>query len=217
MTFLVDPPTNDHSVALADWIELKAIAEGTSRLSRSVLKHQLRDALGAVGGELEELVDLTLSEMQRRSDLVGTAYPFSENQSGFELRDEVSPAYRFLLLIACSSHFRARNEQREVSVGFETLLVQSLQRYLGTHGRAVRFGTPPTGDRPHSWEDAIRWLAGLLGVGLGPGPIPREETRWRCRRCRVDTLSRFPWWTTGRSGPSYYRDRVVGEQETHGD
>ena len=34
MTFVVDVPTDDHSANLADWVELKAIAEQIRRLSR---------------------------------------------------------------------------------------------------------------------------------------------------------------------------------------
>ena len=176
MTFLADPPTNDHSVALADWVELKAIAEQTSRLSRSVLRHQLREAFGVVGEDLDAIVDLTFSEMQRRSDLAGETYPFSESRSGFELRGDGRVTYGFLLVVAASPQFRALREQNKVAVSFEELLTHSVRRYLGNRANAVRFGTPPSGDRPSTWRDAVKWLASLLGVGLGPGrPSPRKQ------------------------------------------
>ena len=175
MTFFPDPPTNDHSVDLADWVELKTIAEHTSRISRSALKHQLRDALGVGGQELDEIIDLTFLEMQRRSDLAGTTYPFSPRGSGFDLDGDGRVAYGFLLVVAASPKFRALREQREVAISFEELLTHAVQQYLGHRGKAVRFGTPASGDRPPAWTDAVRWLANLLGVGLGPGRTPQRK------------------------------------------
>lgn len=177
MPFTVPPPSRNSSGDLADWLELKALAEGTQRLSRSRVRREFKDALGSDGEGLDELVDLTFSEMQRRLDIIGASYPFDRDHSGFVLRsDLVLGHYAFLLFLASSPAFREAGTQNAAAKLFEDVVVSGVREYLGGRSEALRFGAPPSGERPSSWEDALAWLGRKLGVPRGPGwESPRKQ------------------------------------------
>jgi hypothetical protein len=55
------------------------------------------------------------------------------------------------------------------AVKFERIVVEAVQRYLGDGAKAVRFAWPSDSGRPQEFPEAIKWLAGLMGVRLGGG------------------------------------------------
>lgn len=173
----ITAPTSESSSDLADWLEVSAVIEGVSRLSRSRVRRMFREALGLDGSELDEVVDLTFSEMDRRVDTIGEGYPFQRDHSGFRvLRELTAGPYVFMLLVSSSPAFREAKEQHVVAQIFEDVIVEAIARYLGSAACCLRFGTPASGDRPTGWDDALHWLGRRLKVARGPSrQNPRKQ------------------------------------------
>lgn len=166
----VPVPTTPDGPSLADWAESAAIIEDRRHMSRSNLRSRL------IGGTLDEEqdadthVEILLSEVSRRARIAPAAYPFRETRIGLSRKEGVDRApYEFLLWLAVSTHFREQRRFPEIDELFDNLVAQALSAYLGKGARAVRFGWPPSGDRPTGFPEAISWLADLLDLKQGAG------------------------------------------------
>ena len=73
---------------------------------------------------------------------------------------------RFVTVFAPSWKIRPRTP--EVDGPFDNLVLWALRQiYGGQHASGVRFGSPPSGDRPGSLKDAVEWLAGKMRLDVG--------------------------------------------------
>ena len=90
------------------------------------------------------------------------------------MNDVSATIYTFLLMLSVSfSPVRREKRYSETDVWFDQLVLNVLIAYLGEGSGGVRFGSPASGDRPTSFPDAVKWLAGLLGLSEGAGdPAP---------------------------------------------
>lgn len=161
-------PSDRSGQGLADWVEAMMIVEGRMRISRTALRRRLR---GAGAADLNVDVDLLLGEVERRRRIAPDAYPFERTDRGIARVDGVPPTlYAFLLwLSAPFAPVRRESRYRETDEWFDELVLNVLLAYLGPASQGVRFGWPASGDRPTSFPDAVKWLAGLLRLSEGVG------------------------------------------------
>ena len=136
--------------------------------------------IGRIEGLLERVtdgeqprLDLAIRTMRRRQMLLGDAYPFDVRDVAIR-RNDAWPllAYSWLLAMSPSSLSRQLMNFDDISVAavkFERIVVEAVQRYLGNGAKAVRFAWPSDSGRPQEFPEAIKWLAGLMGVKLGGG------------------------------------------------
>lgn len=90
-------------------------------------------------------------------------YPFILTREGIELRDSVSPAYVFQLLVSLGS-VDSHRDGTTVYKLFEELSAEAAARYLGDSRTAVVFGSPRR-DLPVGFRDAVAALLKLLREG----------------------------------------------------
>lgn len=91
------------------------------------------------------------------------AYPFILTGEGIELRDSVSPAYVFQLLVSLGS-VDDHHDGTTVYKLFEELSAEAAGRYLGDTRTTVVFGWPRL-TLPRGFRDAVTSLLGLLREG----------------------------------------------------
>jgi hypothetical protein len=64
---------------------------------------------------------------------------------------------------------RRESRYKETDEWFDELVLNVLLTYLGPEAQGIRFGWPASGDRPPSFPDAVKWLAGRLRLSEGVG------------------------------------------------
>jgi hypothetical protein len=170
--FLDIPDVNDTS-RLADWVETLMFVSDRTKVTKAQLRDTLAAAGAGEGDELEVSVALVFKEIAWRKRIGGSRYPFT-TESLFVRQDPAADSefYKFLLLIEVSPSLREEKRQREVDVLFDNVVVAALKRYLGDRSEGLRFGSPPTGDRPSEFGDALHWLAAKTGLTVGSGKYP---------------------------------------------
>jgi len=174
-------PSGDEPTELTDWCEAHLLLSGEKYVSRSKLRSLLRNTvfIDAAEGpndlspsDLDIALEMIVAEVERRSRHGGAQYPFAveSSRTGVSVADGPHRVtYGFLLFICVSRDMRVQKRQKEVDESFDLLVLQSLRGYLGSGAQALRFGSPASGERPTKFRDAVRWLAGELGLGLGRG------------------------------------------------
>ncbi len=119
--------------------------------------------------DLEIQIDLIMQEMARRERLLGDQYLFSSDDNRLSIREHAfALPYTFLLLISTSEPFRSGSRYVEIDEMFDELVASALRSYLGSNSRSVRFGWPPSGDRPSGFSEAMDWLGEQMILPRGP-------------------------------------------------
>ncbi len=174
----IRPPTTPDGVGLADWAEATAFLEHRKRLSRATLRQRLVNILLVEDDELDVYLDLLLAEVGKRSRQAPKIYPFERTAVGLALKEEVDQApYEFMLWLSMSPLYKKENRIREIDELFDTLVKQALLGLLGSGSRGVRFAHPSSDGRPTAFREALKWLAGLLGLTVGaarPRPVRQD-------------------------------------------
>ena len=134
------------------------------------------DQLNAVAledcGLSESQVGAALGAMNNRARVLGPLYPFSVVSGIFVARtaEALSTAYTTLLLLSPGSPFRqlfAPQPTSEMATLFERLTAHATEEFFGPQSVVIRFGWPSDNGRPERFNDAIEWLAGLMGIKPG--------------------------------------------------
>lgn len=152
---------------IADWIELAILAGG----QKGNTNHKIQ-GWGSDWANLSELqVASGLKVMERRSNLLGSRYPFQVNDFAvvFDQTMEIS-SYTYLLLITrptSSVSWQSPVPTQEESDLFEEVVALALKDYLGEPAEAIPFGWPSKFGRPQEFPLAIDWLANKLSLKLG--------------------------------------------------
>lgn len=151
---------------VADWIEIMALARGTS------LGVDALNAEGAAFGFNAADVGLGLTTMQRRAALLGSAYPFVARAGAAARSDAAFRAWTALLLMSSESPTRSLLDLPVAATNLEIIATESLRGLYGPGTSAVRFAWPSEDGRPPEFPDAIRWLADLMHVPVGAAYRP---------------------------------------------
>lgn len=152
-------------VGLADFIELLIFSFPRITFTTTRLHTLLGDMWGLEMHQLE----LAQSEMSRRSQIIGDAYPF-EFLNGVPVNRENS--FHYLAMLALS-HIQKANVQETLltdvysAKAFEDIAEICLSDFYGTHTRTVNFGFPSEIGRPSEFGAAISWLSSKIGIQAG--------------------------------------------------
>ena len=157
---------SEHGPSLADWAEALVCMEGSNAVPRSIL----RDKLSNSGAGDEDLsVDLLMNEVDARSKVAPTVYPFRDEDGILSLIEEMDRSmYECLLWLSLpDTDFRIRKAWSEIEPWYDEIVMAAAARYIGGGCKALRFGYPPSGERPAKFPKALDWLSGHLGIDRG--------------------------------------------------
>ena len=160
------------SEEIADWIETTVLVSRSGHLSRDRI-----DELAAIEiGATTTKVSLALQVMSRRSTIIPDDYPFKVNEFAVLRRvTELGDVYATLLCL--TPHSVARQTVRSTGIGamgalLEEIAELALKNFWGPGGEAITFGYPSKHGRPESFDQAVVWLAGQMGLEPGRGYRP---------------------------------------------
>jgi hypothetical protein len=163
--------------AIADGVETTLLVRDGAQLGMGALQELAADEIRAGAPQLE----LALSVMRRRSELLGSEYPFEMHEWAVRAVPAGSEsAYAALVLLTPGGAARQLVHPApttEMAVVFERITEGSVARLWGSGGRAIRFGWPSDVGRPPEFPEAVPWLAEKLGLqaGLGYRPPRRKD------------------------------------------
>lgn len=180
--------------AVADWIETTLLIRDGAQLGLGALQDMAATELHAGAPQVE----LALGVMRRRSELLGSSYPFEVHD--WAVRADAGAAgspYAALVLLTPGGAARQivhAVPSSETAVVFERITERAVARLWGSEGRAIRFGWPSDVGRPPEFPQAVPWLARQLGLQAGSGYRPPRR-----KDGGVDVIGWRPF-PDGRSG-----------------
>lgn len=158
--------------AIADWIETTLLIRDGVQLGVGALQEMGSTEVGAGPPQLE----LALGVMRRRSELLGSGYPFEVRDWAVRaVSDAATTPYAALVLVTPGGAARQivhAVPSSETAVVFERITERAVARLWGGEGRAMRFGWPSEVGRPPEFPLAVPWLAAKLGLQAGVGYRP---------------------------------------------
>lgn len=179
------PATDKHgSVALADWLELNALAE------RQCSFGDLNTALHAEGDtddKVQEVLGAVQTEIVFRQVSIGRGYPFRNADGSLTARPRAalgsSYAHSLLLSYFGPKHDALKRDDVFPDRMFEVVCREAARALVNgdrTSGTAIRFGAPRTvGELPKSFIKAIDELCQLIGEGGGFNAYEELNASWR--------------------------------------
>jgi hypothetical protein len=151
---------------VADWIELTAL-----RTPGSTGGAALQD-IGAKHGYREVDISLGVNTIKRRAALLGDHYPFRTAGGGVAAKQGADQyVWTALLLMSAESPVRSLRFAEAVE-HLERITAAALANLYGPGTQALRFGWPSENGRPLEFPEAVRWLAGRMGVPIGSAYRP---------------------------------------------
>jgi len=157
---------------IADWIETTLLVSSTGHLSRD----RIDDVASAEIGATPAKVSMALQVMSRRSSILASDYPFMVNEFAVLRRATTfADAYASLLLLTPRSIARQTVRATDTAAMgslLEEISETALSNFWGPGGKAINFGYPSKRGRPESFDQAVVWLAGLMGLQPGRGYRP---------------------------------------------
>lgn len=162
------------SEALADAIELELL---TGEASARPMSWVRASSIASIHAKSTDL-DLAVSTIHRRSQLLGNKYPVSVTNAGLKCRPSASRSvYKAMLFITTGTP--AVGFPLAYLAGaaelFEHIVTQAAQVLLGDGAQAVRFGYPSEPGRPPEFQLAIPWL--VKKMKLKGGTAYRDPAR----------------------------------------
>lgn len=131
--------------------------------------------LFAVGNQpSDDELAFAFAEVERRSDLFGSHYPFAVDRRGVMI-DSGTAGYLYFMLLLLSlkgTPLRANRDFPRSDAIFDAVTREAFRVEFGHHAQALNFGWPPRDGRPSDFRKAVAWVASRLGVGLTRDPIP---------------------------------------------
>lgn len=165
--------TVDSVEQVADWIEVCLSLSGSGYFGIDKI-----DALSEshFAGALGSKVPLALRVMQKRLQILGAAYPFRTDELG-AVRAPTPYADIYCSLVHLTPGSLARQLSSRAKIGvmgtlFEEIAESALANFWGPGGNAISFAHPSRHGRPREFDQAVRWLAGRIGLEVGSGYRP---------------------------------------------
>ena len=154
------------SEIVADAIELELLTGSAQARPMS----WIRSSSFAASTANETDLNLAVSTISRRAQLLGDRYPIEVRNSGLKIRLDASiGVYETMLLItsripAITFPQSALADSAEL---FEHIVAHAALTLLGPGSRVVRFGFPGDPGRPPEFPQAIPWLVDKMGLKGG--------------------------------------------------
>jgi hypothetical protein len=156
----------------ADWIETVCL----THVSNGIPLHAIQDFADQYADFREMQVTLALNAMKRRADVLGRLYPFHIDD--LAVRVDASRAqgiYAALLFLSRTSSgtpWLGASSIAQHAELLELVTCAALKKLLGEESQAIPFGWPSKVGRPAEFQNAIPWLADLMGLEVGSGFRP---------------------------------------------
>ncbi|WP_157412810.1 hypothetical protein [Aeromicrobium sp. Root236] len=156
-------PSDADPYSLAEFIESWMLISAEPKLSNPELR-----GLFPAG---QEPSDIEFSdgrgEIERRSDLMGSGYPYAVSSRGVERRtSNLTAVYDFLLLMSLKdTPVRIEKSFHRSDAIFDAVVREAARARLGKTAVAIDFGYPPRNGRPTDFSKAVSWVGDLIGVG----------------------------------------------------
>jgi hypothetical protein len=121
-------------------------------------------------------VSMAIDTMAKRATVLGDSYPFVVSDIAVLRRTSHHAAeYATLLFLTPGSVARQTVRASETAVMgelLEEISEAALANFWGPGGSALSFGYPSKHGRPESFDQAVIWLAGKMGLEAGRGYRP---------------------------------------------
>ena len=159
-------PVERDAQSLADWIETSLLLEPRVPLGSAGFGHGADGQGHLTGADL----NLAHNAMARRSQLLGTEYPFLVQSVGAACRANAAECvYAALLLLAVpDAPFRRRSGTLGQGAElFERVTCLAAGGIFGPETQALRFAWPSDEGRPSGFPEAVSWLSKRMGIPLG--------------------------------------------------
>lgn len=162
------------SELVADTIELELLTGSAKARPMSWIRN------GSVASADANATDLNLavSTISRRAQLLGGHYPIDVTNAGLKVRESSSPGvYEAMLFVTTGNPSVAfpRDEVADSAELFEHIVTHAARTLLGEGSQAVRFGHPGEPGRPPEFPLAIPWL--VKKMKLKGGTAYRDPAR----------------------------------------
>lgn len=158
--------------AIADWIETSVLVSASGHFGRDKLDDLALTEIGASPMK----VSMAIDTMAKRATVLGDSYPFVVRDIAVLRRtSRHAAAYATLLFLTPGSVARQTVRASETSVMgelLEEISEAALANFWGPGGSALSFGYPSKHGRPESFDQAVIWLAGKIGLEAGRGYRP---------------------------------------------
>lgn len=158
--------------AVADWIETSVLVSASGHFGRD----KLDDLAGIEIGATPMKVAMALDAMVKRSKVLGGAYPFVATDMAVLRRPaRFGEHYEALLHLTPGSVARQTvraTDTAEMGDLLEAIAEEALGNFWGPGGSALSFGYPSKHGRPETFDQAVVWLAGRIGLEPGRGYRP---------------------------------------------
>lgn len=155
----------------ADQTEFSAMSYGRATLDSGTFDDRIAEALDdfettdPIGAEEWSNSDLKIEnavgelgiELERRSKILGNAYPFTLSKGQIIYSGSKSLGYELCLAISQAPGLSS-GEFKRLPVAFERLMLDLVLRFLGEGSVGRRTGWPPEGDRPTEFKSLISEL-----------------------------------------------------------
>ena len=155
---------------IADWIETALLVRGP----RPIGLDALLEFFERWQGLEPQRVNVGIREMERRSRILGARYPFrTHGEIAVQAAGGAAGStYAAFALLAPSNPVRTylgAAPDESMALIFENATAAAVRNLWGNQGKALRFGWPSDVGRPPEFDQAVRWLAGKIGVEVGHG------------------------------------------------
>lgn len=158
--------------AIADWIETSVLVSSSGHFGRDKLDGLAMTEIGATPMK----VSMAIGTMAKRAGVLGDSYPFVASDIAVLRRNTGHAAtYAALLHLTPGSVARQTVRASETAVMgelLEEISEAALANFWGPGGDALSFGYPSKHGRPESFDQAVVWLAGKIGLEAGRGYRP---------------------------------------------
>ncbi|NHA00514.1 hypothetical protein G5V59_12080 [Nocardioides sp. W3-2-3] len=179
----IEPPGEFSPNQLADFIEAEATFSEDEYFSIS----ELRGLFSSGRQPTDDQFSFALQEIERRTTVFGPMYPFLADQRGvyFE-RGSHSALYQFLAIMSLrGTPVRVDRTFPRSDVLFDAICREAFRAWGGMDARAVVFAHPARDGRPTKFDEAITWVANLMGVPATGADLSQTTTRmaasmWSC-------------------------------------
>lgn len=146
------------SEVVADSIELELLTDSANARPMSWVRN---GSIASVDAKQTDL-NLAVSTIARRAQLLGERYPIEVTNAGLRLRSSPSPGVYLAMLLVTTGNPSVdfpRDQLAPAAELFEHIVTHATKTLLGEGSQAIRFGYPGELGRPPEFPQAIPWLA----------------------------------------------------------
>lgn len=160
---------------IADWIEVLA----ASQKGRPLPIQRIQEISQSFANIGPNLIPFAFRQLERRSQILGTKYPFVVDDSYIVTKKSVEDSvYIQLLFITPGTGVSTAGSVwnlEKASKLFEDIAENALSTFFGQNTKTVNFGFPSKNGRPAEFPAAVEWLSKKTNIRLGNAYRPPRK------------------------------------------